>query len=522
MGLLLAVTLLFAPGSIFVFEDEYIVAPRVALEARANRSSEARHERAVVNRHPRHNPVRYDPARDRCLDPAFASSYRSCSPNYAVRAHVDPNDERFAQQWNLSSAGIGATDAWELTTGSPQPIVAVLDTGIDYRHPDLRGNLWVNPGELPGNGVDDDANGYVDDVHGIDAILDNGDPRDDSGHGTHVSGVIGAVTNNITGVAGINWNARIMALKFLQADGVGRLSDAVQAIDYLMMMKRRGVDVRVMNSSWGGSPYSQVFSDVLAELGAAGVAVVVSAGNEGNDNDLSPHYPASFDLPNLVSVASLTRLGRLSAFSNYRSKAVQLAAPGSEILSTFPGGGYVSYSGTSMAAPQVSGILSLLFSREPELLPQEAVRRLRDTALPIVPETAAESTVRRIYATSVLVPGVQPFLVNGVEVVPDRAGAFTERAVGGRHLSLRIYGRGSGTASIELGLDGMPCKRPISVSVVNGVGEFRLFLPRSMRRSIRRLDVSVQGLSYSIPIVKRAVKGVKLGRPAICALYLSG
>jgi subtilisin family serine protease len=293
-------------------------------------------------------------------------------PNYVVRAARLPNDRFFGEQWGLrnlgqyggrSGADVHATEAWDIATGG-DTIVAVIDTGVAYGHPDLTPDTWVNVAD-PKNGVDDDANGFVDDVHGVDFINEDANPDDDAGHGTHVAGIIGAKGNNGVGISGVNWDARIMALKFLDGEGQGNTADAANAIDYAISH-----GARVINASWGGPAFSQALYQAVRRAGEKGVLFVAAAGNDGRNADVSPDYPAAFDLPNVISVAASDRKDMLLDFSDYGVKSVDLAAPGDDIYSTVPSvsdpSGYESFSGTSMAAPFVSGAAALYLSRSPQ------------------------------------------------------------------------------------------------------------------------------------------------------------
>ncbi|HKW51772.1 MAG TPA: S8 family serine peptidase [Candidatus Eisenbacteria bacterium] len=292
-------------------------------------------------------------------------------PNWMFHADVVPNDPLFPQQWALLNTGqtggtpgadIHATSAWDAQTGSADIVVAIVDTGTDYTHPDLAPNIWTNVHEIPGNGVDDDGNGLVDDVHGYDFLNSDPDPMDDSGHGTHVSGTVGAVGNNGIGVAGVAWNVKIMPLKFLDASGSGPASAAVECIEYAIQN-----GARILNLSWGGTDFSAALQLAIEDANAAGVVCVAAAGNSSVSLDQVPHFPASLAVPNVIAVASSTDRDELSAFSNFGRGTVPIAAPGSNIWSTFLGGDYQSISGTSMATPHVSGALALLWSKFPRM-----------------------------------------------------------------------------------------------------------------------------------------------------------
>ena len=293
-------------------------------------------------------------------------------PNYVLRANRIPNDRSFGDQWGLRNLGhfdgkvgadISATAAWDVTTAT-NAIVAVVDTGVSYMHPDLIGNAWRNPGDPP-NGLDDDSDDFTDDVFGADFFSNDSNPDDDGGHGTHVAGIIGGQGNNAVGVSGVSWDVNVMSLKFLDENGEGNTADAANAIDFAVAH-----GARIVNASWGGPSFSQALYGAIRRAGERGSMVVAAAGNEGANSDANPDYPAAFDLPNVVSVAATDRGDRLLDFSNYGAKSVDLAAPGDDIYSTVPTvtdpSGYASFSGTSMAAPFVSGAAALYLSRYPQ------------------------------------------------------------------------------------------------------------------------------------------------------------
>ncbi|MDH6106571.1 S8 family serine peptidase [Anabaenopsis tanganyikae CS-531] len=308
-------------------------------------------------------------------------------PDYIVTtAATIPNDPGFNLLWGLHNTGqtggtpdadIDAPEAWDIQTGNPDLVIGVIDTGVDYTHPDLVGNIWTNTGEIAGNGIDDDGNGYIDDIRGWDFAYNDNNPMDVGGHGTHVSGTIAGKGNNAVGVTGVAWNAKIMPLKFLDDTGFGSTSNAILAVDYATAQ-----GVKLTNNSWGGGGYSQGLYDAIAAAGDAGSLFIAAAGNDSNNNDSSPSYPASYNLDNIISVASTTHTDGLSWFSNYGLTTVDLGAPGSSIYSTVPGNSYASISGTSMASPHVAGAAALLWSENPTWTAQQVKDVLLQTVDP--------------------------------------------------------------------------------------------------------------------------------------------
>jgi len=304
------------------------------------------------------------------------SNVEYVEPNYLINISLIPNDPSFSNQWGLHNTGqnggtpgsdIHAPEAWDVSKGSNSVIVAVIDTGISYNHPDLAANMWTNPGEIPGNGQDDDGNGYPDDFYGWNFITGKNNSMDDNGHGTHCAGIIGAVGNNSIGVTGVNWNVKLMALKFLDSTGKGSTTNAINAINYAILMS-----AHVLSASWGSTGYSQFLKDAIQASNNANQIFVAAAGNGGSDgigdnNDVTPFYPASYDLPNIIAVAATDNKDNLASFSNYGKTSVDLGAPGVYILSTYLNGQYAYADGTSMAAPFVSGVAALIKSFKPEM-----------------------------------------------------------------------------------------------------------------------------------------------------------
>ncbi|MBI3924188.1 MAG: S8 family serine peptidase [Armatimonadetes bacterium] len=300
------------------------------------------------------------------------------------------------QNGGTAGADIHAAEAWAQITGQRDggPLIAVIDTGADYNHPDLRNNIWTNPGEVAGNQADDDGNGVVDDVHGYNALTNSGDPMDGHSHGSHTSGTIGAEGDNGQGVVGVNWQTRVMPVKIFSDGGSTDTASIVRGILYATRM-----GARLTSNSWGGGPFDQAIFD--AYKGSPALHIF-AAGNNGSNNDSRPFYPSNYDLPNIVSVAATDRNDRLASFSNYGATTVDLAAPGVDILSTVPGGGYGNMSGTSMATPHVAGVAGLIAAAYPDATNEQIKSRLMAGADPVPQLAGKVVTGGRVNAANAL------------------------------------------------------------------------------------------------------------------------
>ncbi len=307
-----------------------------------------------------------------------AAGVKFVEPNYVYRATVTPNDTNFGSLWGLNNTGqtvggqvgiadadIDAPEAWDVSTGSTSIVVGVIDTGVDYNHPDLAANIWSAPSSFTvtvgGQTITCPAGS-----HGYNAVSNTCDPLDDNNHGTHTSGTIGARGNNGSGVVGVNWNTRIMGLKFLSASGSGNTADAIECIQFAIQAKQifgASANVRILSNSWGGGGFSQALLDAINQANSNDMLFVCAAGNSNSNNDATAFYPANYNAPNVLSVAATDNRDNKSSFSNFGATTVDLGAPGTNILSTVRNGGFATFSGTSMATPHVSGAAALVLSR---------------------------------------------------------------------------------------------------------------------------------------------------------------
>lgn len=345
-----------------------------------------------------------------------SSEVSFAEPNYIYTLGATSNDPIYTDGslWGMygpntspsNSYGCGAAQAWANgNTGSDTVWIGIIDEGYMYEHEDLAANAGTNPGEIPNNGVDDDGNGYVDDVYGWDFAGDDNSVFDgvNDDHGTHVAGTIGAVGGNGTGVAGVAWNVKLLGGKFLGRRG-GTTANAIKAIDYFTDLKQRhGINIIATNNSWGGGGFSQALEDAIERANQADILFIAAAGNESNNNDASASYPASYTSENIIGVASITNTGDLSSFSNYGATSVDIGAPGSSIYSTLPRryrgrviSAYGGYSGTSMATPHVAGAAVLYAAANPGASGAMIKNALLTSAIPTTSLTGKCTTGSRL------------------------------------------------------------------------------------------------------------------------------
>jgi subtilisin family serine protease len=433
-------------------------------------------------------------------------------PDHVVRQTAVPNDPLYGREWGL--AAIRAPEAWDVTTGSPLVTVAVVDTGIDATHPDLAPNLWTNPGESGGgretNGIDDDGDGRIDDVHGWDFVGNDAQPQDGNGHGTHVSGTIAARGDDGAGVAGVSWSASLMPLRVLDNGGSGYVSDAITAYSFAA---RSGA--RIVNASLGGSSYSRAEHDAIAA--APNTLFVVAAGNDGQDNDATPDYPCDYDLPNVICVAATDESDALASFSNYGAANVDLAAPGVDIASTWPGGRYATLSGTSMATPHVSGAAALVLAHDPDLTTAGLRSALLTSTDPVAGLGGLVATGGRLDVAAALAvpapvaqPPPQPAAPAPPVVVPKTPAQAADRAAPGVALRIdRAHLRTVRTRGLRVALGvSEACRATIEVEVDSRTARRLHLRSRVLGRASLRLKAAGKR-SATVRLSARAAKAVR-------------
>lgn len=454
-------------------------------------------------------------------------------PDYIVRALELPTDSGFndGTLWGLRNQGaaggvagadIDAVRAWEITTGSTNVIVAVIDSGVRYTHQDLAPQMWRNPGEIPGNRIDDDGDGYVDNVFGINAINNTGDPNDDNNHGTHCAGTIGAAANGSGPHVGVVWKVQIMACKFLAANGSGATSDSIKCIDFAT---RKGA--RILSNSWGGGPFSQAVLDSINRARARGVLFVAAAGNESNNNDTGPAYPASFRADNVISVAAIDRQDKLADFSNFGATSVHVGAPGVAIYSSIKGSddAYASFNGTSMATPHVSGIAALILARYPELGAQAVRQRILSSVVRIPSLRGKTTTGGRVNAFRALSDNLEPLL----ELAVSPATSVRLDTGTTRPFFVQVTGNGPVTNATVIGrIAGRPeirflnTGRTPDVTAADGTYSAEIVLPGTNTLLNLVLEASAPGVASTTNTVVYQVRGPILNDAFASATVLEG
>ena len=421
-------------------------------------------------------------------------------PNFIVRLVGVPNDTSYAQLWGLKNTGqtvggiagtagadIDAEPAWDVTTGSASIVVGVVDTGIDYNHPDLAANVWSNPG-----GKGNAACGAG--THGFNAITRTCNPMDDHNHGTHVSGTIGAVGNNGTGVAGVNWTTSIMGLKFLSSGGSGTTADAVAAIDFAVQAKIDGVNVRVLSNSWGGGLFSKALLDIINKANEHDILFVAAAGNNyGNNNDTYPLYPAGYATLNMIAVAATDNRDGLAYFSNYGPTTVHLGAPGVDVLSTIPGNYYSSFSGTSMATPHVAGVAALVLAKTPSLTTAEVKSAILNNTDPIPSLAGKTVTGGRLNAGRAVGATLPPDF--SLKVSP---GFRTVGQGGSTTYTVTIAPQDGFSASVDLSVAGLPAGASASFTPASATSTSTLTITTSDTTPLASSTLTITGISGAL------------------------
>ncbi len=457
-------------------------------------------------------------------------------PDYVVHANTLPTDSAFTdgtlwglrnlgQSGGISGADIDAVTAWQTTTGNRSVIVGVIDSGVRYTHQDLAANMWVNPTETANNRIDDDLNGYIDDVYGINAITgsgDSGDPMDDNSHGTHCAGTIGAVANGGGPHVGVAWNVQIMALKFLDANGSGSLSDAIAGIDYAVT---KGADI--LSNSWGGGGYSQALYDAIERANSAGILFVAAAGNHQGNNDQNPNYPSNYENANVVAVAALDRSDALASFSCFGANTVDIGAPGVAIYSCTADSdtSYAVFNGTSMATPHVSGVAALIKSRFPEANAAELSQRLLLSARSVASLAGKCVTGGAVDAAAALSITPDGILDIGFKTSPaqPRPGAAVVVLVTVKDFSPVLGAAVRGTLGVQGPLTFIDTGAFPDTTAGDGVYAAEFTLPSGLSSVELSLDISasgkqeIQNLKFTLPIYQAPANDNFASRQSIAA-----
>ena len=430
---------------------------------------------------------------------------------------VTPDDVHYDKQYGLVSAR--ADQAWGITQGSQNIVVAVTDAGVNIDHPDLVPNIWSNPGEIPNNGIDDDANGYIDDTVGWDFFNNDNNPSptgSNEGHGTHVAGIVGAAGNNGVGVSGVAWNVSLMPVRFLGGNGGGTTAGAVSAIYYAI---DNGADI--INASWGGGNFSPVLETAVGAANSAGVLFVAAAGNSALNNDINEHYPSNFEFPNVISVAATNENNFLAGFSNFGAQGVHLAAPGDQIPSTWIGLSdegnplYKFLSGTSMAAPHVSGLAALMLSVNPSLTPKQIRDILIDSSRAVSSLSGSVRSGGLIDANAAvrIAAGLDPLEPSptaddidiNVRLDGIRRNGQTRNSIrSGRRALASIDSSGDVTGeavTLQMYIDNVACSAPLAQVVMDDSGltgvQFRVPRVRGPIVSSIRVEATINGSTSS-------------------------
>lgn len=359
--------------------DQYIIGFKDHSRAKQNLQLLRDADLKVIDQIPQLGAFVVDSTSD---DPSLTKIQKSNEVAYAEKsitihlAETKPNDTSYKKQWHHKN--IVSEKAWDKSTGSSEVLVAVIDTGISLNHPDLKNNIWVNAKEIAGNNIDDDGNGFVDDVKGWDFANKDNNPEDDHSHGSHCAGLIGAEGNNKTGVAGVNWKIKMMALKMFKGSGAGSDADGAKAIVYAA-----DNGAKIISASWGGEETASVLYDAINYARQKGVLFVAAAGNNRSNADRKQFYPSGYNLPNIISVGASTSGNGVAEFSNYGLHSVHIASPGLNIFSTSVKATYETMSGTSMATPIAAGVAALALAVKPDLSMTDLRNAVLNSAAPM-------------------------------------------------------------------------------------------------------------------------------------------